>query len=189
MEPINSLAGLPIVNPGMTNSRKAVHALINAGIVPSSKATEAEELIRLHTARTTPYNFKNDSEFLMQIMDHHIDTYFGQVIQPAVMSHHTSRQPTGRLLNDKEVEEAAIEITSLVMGELGAGYIEHMFMYFGDTVAITRYIFVRVHAHILQIAIDFNSNFLTDMTKRVTNRKRRADINNANTSSNTPAPQ
>jgi aspartyl-tRNA(Asn)/glutamyl-tRNA(Gln) amidotransferase subunit B len=58
---------------------------------------------------------------LHSCLEHHVGAYFKQVLEPKALTHHTSTG--GRLLRDTEIQEAAVEITSQVMGELG-GWIE-----------------------------------------------------------------
>jgi hypothetical protein len=111
------------------------------------------------------YSFSADAEFLHACLEHHVGAYFRQVLEPNALAHH-SGQKSGRLLTDKEMENASVEITSHVIAELGADYRLHMGRYLGDDMGITAYVFSRVHGSLLEAARKFNDEYLADLQRR-----------------------
>lgn len=151
--------------PKLSPSRAAADALVQAGLVAAGQADAAAAVISAHMPKGGSYSFSADAEFLHTCLEHHAGAYFRQVLEPAAMAHHKQNQ-TGRMLTDREVEEAAIEITSLVMGELGAEYRFHMQRYLGDEAGITAYVFSRVHGSLVEAARKFNDEYLAQFARK-----------------------
>ena len=153
------------VRNNVTLHEEITRQLVEKKLVAPSNAEKVAEIIGKGMPRNIKYEYKNDIEFLDITMQHHIDAYFLQVLRPLVMSHHNNLQ-TGRLLKDTDLEVAAIEITQLVLGELGEDYLTQLFRYFGDRVGVTRHVYSRTHASLLKVAIEHNERFLKFIKKR-----------------------
>ena len=152
--------------PKLTPSRQAADALVAAGLVQAARADAAAAIITAHMPKGGSYSFSADAEFMHSCLEHHVGAYFRQVLEPNALAHH-SGQKSGRLLTDKEMENAAIEITSQVMRELGADYRAHMGRYFGDDAGITTYVFSRVHGSLIETAREFNDQYLADLNRKM----------------------
>ncbi len=111
------------------------------------------------------FQWAADSEFLITCLKDHVAAYFGQVMEPKAASHHAKHQ-TGRLMTDKEIEDAAVEITTGIIAELGQPYSEHMHRYFGDDEGMVGYVLTRVRNMLLERALQFNDHFLTTALRR-----------------------
>lgn len=154
----------------LSPARQAADSLVSAGLVSVQRADAAAAVISAHMPKGGSYSFASDAEFMHACLDHHVGAYFRQVLEPAALAHH-SAQRAGRLMTDKEIENASIEITSQIMGELGSDYRQHLCRYLGDDSGITGYIFSRVHGSLLNAAREFNDAYLGELAKR-TNAKR-----------------
>lgn len=155
----------------LTPSRLAADALVNAGLVQPGRADAAAAVIASHLPKGGSYSFSADAEFLHACLEHHVGTYFRQVLEPAAMSHHGG-QRNGRLLTDRETSEAAVTITTQVMNELGQEYMVHMGRYLGDEAGVTAYVFSRVHAALLEAARKFNDEYLAALQRRLAGARR-----------------
>jgi hypothetical protein len=160
----------------LTPSRQAADALVAAGLVPAVRADAAAAIITSYMPKGGSYSFSADAEFMHACLDHHVGSYFRQVMEPSAKAHHGGAQGGGRLLKDQEIEAAAVEITSQIMNELGEEYCQHMARYLGDETGITTYIFSRVHGSLLDVARKFNDDYLASISKKMTVKRTAASI-------------
>lgn len=160
----------------LTPSRQAADALVAAGLVPAARSDAAAAIITSHMPRSGSYSFSADAEFLHSCLDHHVGSYFRQVMEPVAKAHHGGAQGGGRLLKDQEVESAAVEITSQIMNELGQEYCQHMARYLGDETGITTYVFSRVHGSLLDVARKFNDDYLASISKKMSAKRTAAGM-------------
>lgn len=151
----------------VTAGRAIVDALVTAGYLPAARADAATALVGAYMPKAVTYTFTADAEFLHACLEHHVKAYFRQVLEPAAMIHHGGIQRNGRLITDKEIENATVELTSQVMGELGSDYRQHMAIYLGDERGMTTYVYSRVHAALLEAAQKFNEEYLNVMARRI----------------------
>ena len=163
------------MNPSVADSRPspsrtAADALVAAGLVPAARADAAAAVISAHLPRGGQYSFAADAEFLLSCLEHHVSAYFSQVLEPTALSHH-SVQRGGRLMADGEIQEAAIDITSQVMNELGGDYVLHMERYFGDDAGTASFVYSRVHGALLDAARKFNDEYLGRLSKKIGSRR------------------
>ena len=152
--------------PKLTPARQAADALVAAGLVQAARADAAAAVITAHMPKGGSYSFSGDAEFMHSCLEHHVGAYFRQVLEPAAMAHHKQNQ-TGRLLSDKEINEAAVTITSQVMSELGDEYRLHLARYLGNDEGITTYLFSRIHGALLEAARKFNDDYLAGLNRRL----------------------
>ena len=143
-----------------------VAALVAAGVVAAGDAERARALVGPLIPRPTTYNFKQDTEFLHASIEHHVQTYFKQVMEPLAKIHHAKNQ-TGRLMRDEEIVNAATELTTQIFRELGREYTQHMYRYFGDEEGLIAYVFNRVQDMLLNEAIRYNDRYLAGVSRRV----------------------
>ena len=151
-----------------------VAALVKAGLMQQASSGRASEIVAARLPRSTSYNFKADSEFLHASLEHHVQVYFTQVMEPMARVHHNRATPGGRLMKDEETEEAAISLTESVVNELGDGYIEHLSRYFGEN-GLAAYVFSRIRTRLLEEAARYNEDYLATLSRRMKTR-RAADI-------------
>ena len=145
-------------------------ALVRAGLVQQGSAERAAEIVAARLPRPVAYNFKADSEFLHASLEHHVQVYFSQVMEPMARVHHNRATPGGRLMKDDETEEAAISLTESVVNELGDGYIEHLSRYFGES-GLAAYVFSRIRTRLLEEAARYNEDYLAALSKRMKTRR------------------
>lgn len=142
-----------------------VKALSDAGLVIPNREEAIANVISAALPPAGSFHFASDSEFLLASINHHVQTYFKQVLQPLASVHH-SKHSTGRLLKDKEVEDAAVDLTAQVIAEVGEGYALHMSRYFGDEAGLTAYAFSRVHTLLVEEAVKYNDQYLQTLSRR-----------------------
>ena len=164
-----------MTTPRPSAARAAADALVAAGIIPQAKSEVAAAVIAANLPRGGQYSFASDAEFLHSCLEHHVGAYFKQVLELKALTHHTSTG--GRLLRDTEIQEAAVEITSQVMGELGGDYLRHMDRYFGDEEGATAYVFSRVHSALLEAATKFNDEYLAALQRKQATRRLSSQVN------------
>ena len=151
---------------GPSDATGIVTALVRAGLVQQGAAERAVEIVAPRLPRPLTYNFKADSEFLHASLEHHVQVYFTQVMEPMARVHHNRATSSGRLMKDDETEEAAIGLTESVVNELGEGYIEHLSRYFGEN-GLAAYVFSRIRTRLLEEAARYNEDYLAAMSKRM----------------------
>ena len=111
------------------------------------------------------YQWSVDSEFLLTCLADNVGAYFAQVLGPRAAAHH-ARRLTGRLMTDKEVVEASVELTTSIIAELGGDYASHLHRYFGDDEGMVAYVLTRVRNLLLEKAVAFNDDFITTASRR-----------------------
>jgi hypothetical protein len=152
-------------------ARAVVEALVAGGLIPQERVEDAVRIAEAKLPRqSAPQSFTADTEFLHASLGHHVTSYFKQVMAPLARTHH-AKDRTGRLLKDAEVEEAAVTIASLVVGELGESYLEHLFRYFGDGEGLAAYVFTRVRDRLLDEATKHNEEYLNSIARNTGFRK------------------
>jgi len=142
-----------------------VKALSEAGLVIPNREDAVAQVIAAALPPAGSFQFATDSEFLNTSINHHVQTYFRQVLQPLASVHH-SKHSTGRLLKDKEIEDASVDLTTQVIAEMGDGYAMHMSRYFGDEAGLTAYAFSRVHTLLMEEAVKYNDQYLAALSRR-----------------------
>jgi len=111
------------------------------------------------------YDWPRDSEFLQSCIKDHLEAYFSQVLEVRAATFHTRHQ-TGRLMTDKDLDEASVELTTAIVAELGRPYAEHMHRYFGDDEGIVGFVMTRVRNALLARARQYNDEFLALAQRR-----------------------
>jgi hypothetical protein len=160
---------------------EAARALVAAGLIREDAVDEAASVLRTAVPPPPPssYSFVSDTEFIHASVEHHVDVFVTQVLEPKAKSHLNKSLPGGgRLLRDDEIQNAALGITEIVLGEAGTGYLEHLDRYFGSS-GLAAYVYSRVHGFLMQRALKFNDEFLD----AIGNRKRTARLATALTDS------
>lgn len=153
------------VNPAALTIARALDA---AGLIAAGKLEAVAAVVAAALPRGGPaLNFKVDAEFLHTCLDHHVETYFRQVLEPIAQAHH-ARYMSGRLMKDDEIEAAAIDLTTQVVRELGGGYVAHLGQYFGNDIGLTTYVFSRIHARLVGEAARYNAEYLAALSRRRT---------------------
>ena len=157
----------------MTPARVAADALLNAALIRPDQLDAVSAIIAANMPKSSvgSYNFSTDVEFLHTCLNHHVDTYFAQVLEPLVMAYH-SVQKNGRLIADADIDKAAIELTSEVMSEIGVEYRQYMSKYFGNDVGITSYIYTRIHDQLIATARKYNDKYLELLNSKLNTKKR-----------------
>ena len=154
----------------MLPSDAIVAALVAAGVVPAGEAERARALVTPLIPRPVTYNFKQDAEFLHASVEHHVQTYFDQVLEPAALSHLNRATTGGRLMKDGEIQDAAVALTEQVVAELGGPYMEHLDRYFGET-GLAAYVYSRIHTRLLDRAARHNDEYLDTLRRRTGGRR------------------
>ena len=142
-----------------------VAALMAAGVVAAGDAERARALIGPLIPRPATYNFRQDTEFLHASIEHHVQTYFDQVLEPAALAHLNRATTGGRLMKDGEIQDAAVALTEQVVAELGGPYMEHLDRYFGET-GLAAYVYSRIHTRLLDRAARHNDEYLDALRRR-----------------------
>ena len=179
---IRPAAGASVNGPGpapvkVPPAKAIADALVAAGVLNSSQIATAVAVITANLPRQAagPYNFSADAEFLHSSLRHHVDTYFAQVMRPNAMIHHAGGRAAGRLIKDREIDDATVELTTQTIAELGADYRRHLDRYFNDDAGLTAYVFNRIHDELFTHAIKFNDEYLMAMSRRE-NARRIAEV-------------
>jgi hypothetical protein len=150
---------------------RAVAALVAAGIVRAEDAGRAGDVIGpLVPQPRAPYSFKTDAEFLIASIEHHVDSYYEQVILPLHLSHVNKATGQGRIIRDEEVSEASIGLTESVVKEIGAEYTANMERYFGKD-GLVPFVFSRIYRRLLAESQKYNDEFLGVMHTRTRGRR------------------
>lgn len=150
-------------------------ALVEKGILTTDRLEEALALISPLIPKSGAHAFTADSDFLTSSIEHHVRVYFKTVMEPAAMSHHAAKQ-TGRQMTDKEITDASVELTVLVMKELGKPYQQHMERYFGGDEGCAAFVYSRVHAKLLIAAQDHNDGYLTRIAQAQSSKRTAAAV-------------
>ena len=167
------------------DTNQLVQALIDQGYVHPHDAIAVTNLIASQR-ETTRYAFKSDLEFLHASIEHHTDVYFNQFLEVQAASHHNGQRHTGRLLKDQEIENAAVELTTLVINELGQSYRRHLDRYFGGDPGLTSYILSRISAILISAARTFNEIYLDTLSRRIESDRRTHVVTNEINSNGKP---
>ena len=158
-----------------TPARMAADALLNAGLIRVDSLDAVAAVISANTPKNAgSYNFSGDSEFLHTCLNHHLDSYFSQVLEPLVLTYRSVQKTGGRLISDTDIDKASLELTTEVMNEIGKEYRNYMYRYFSDDLGMTSYIYTRVFDSLIATARKFNDDYLTALnttlrTKKVIN--------------------
>jgi hypothetical protein len=162
---------MDIQKPKMTPSRSMADALLNANIIKLDQLDAAAAIISSMLPKGNgTYNFSSDVEFLHTCLNHHVGTYFSQVLEPLVMSYHSVHK-NGRLIADADIDNASIELTTEVMNEIGTEYRTYIAKYFGNDAGITSYIYTRIHDMLIDTARKFNDSYLESFSKKISTKK------------------
>jgi hypothetical protein len=153
-------------NPISPVAKGIVEALVAAGHMRKDAAAAATAIVNQRIPKAvSSFSFSADAEFLQSCMKHHVGTYFKQVLEPMAKAHHVQGR-AGRMMVDKDISEAAVEITTLVISEIGPEYVKHMSKYFGSKASLAEFVYSRVHASLIETASSYNEAYLNSMAKK-----------------------
>ena len=136
--------------------------LLRKGCINTSRKTQAFETIGVFLKSVSvPLKYEEDLKCLHESILHYSTSYIKNTLMLSARTTIRGDGSMGRLFQDKDVSNAAKEITREVLGEIGDNYQQRLHIYFGNKEGVITFIYNRVHDAICDYCVEQNKKTLS----------------------------